>query len=70
MLLNKETKPNQIDCEYDTKLQVVRLQFFVFEECGVMSLLALVPGPLLSGVLLLVRVSSISQIDLYEDYCY
>ena len=44
---------------------MVKIQFWNFDECGVIILLPLLPDPLSTGVVVLVRVRSIDQIDLF-----
>ena len=57
--------------EYSTKLHlVVRLQLCSSGEIAVTSLLLLLPGPLWPKVVILVKVLSLGQIDLFENYWY
>ena len=54
--------------EYDTKLHLItRLQFWSSGRVWSTSLLPLTPGLLGPGVVVLVRVSSIGQIDLFKN---
>ena len=51
---------------YDLKLYLIlRLQFWNFWECGY-SFIAITPGPLWSGLVVLIRVPTMSQIELFN----
>ena len=49
---------------------IVKLRFWSSGKYGITHSLPLLPGPLCSEVVILVRVSSFGQIDLFKNYLH